>query len=189
MSQPHFRQNGTVLIVALLFTVILTLLGVSAMTTTTLEEKMSGNIRDSNLAFQAAEAALRDAEQDIEGLGTGTPRSPVLSGATGFGDASATPGTCSTTGLCLPTIVTCAASTTPTAAAFLNNLSAAPSVQYGAYTAATAIAGVASPPRYIIEAVRVCLDPSKVQYDYRVTARGVGANAVTVVLLQQIYRK
>ena len=62
------RQHGAVLIVALLFLVILTILGVTAMTATTFEEKISGNTRDLNVAFQAAEAALRDARRDINGI-------------------------------------------------------------------------------------------------------------------------
>jgi len=41
---------------------VLTVIGVTAMQTTTLEEKMAGNLRDQTLAFQAAEAALRAGE-------------------------------------------------------------------------------------------------------------------------------
>ncbi|MCI0655298.1 MAG: PilX N-terminal domain-containing pilus assembly protein [Methylococcaceae bacterium] len=49
---------------------VLTLIGVSGMQTTIMEEKMSGNSRDYNLAFQAAEVALRNAESHIDGLVT-----------------------------------------------------------------------------------------------------------------------
>ena len=45
---------------------VLTILGVSGMKTSLLEEKMAGNLRDSQLAFQAAEATLKQAEQYIE---------------------------------------------------------------------------------------------------------------------------
>ena len=45
---------------------VLTILGVSGMKSSVLEEKMAGNMRDSQLAFQAAEATLREAEQYIE---------------------------------------------------------------------------------------------------------------------------
>src|SRR5688572_9206262 len=62
---PH-RQRGAVLIVALLFLVMLTLLGVTAMTSSTMEERMAGNARDNGVAFQAAEAALRDARRDLD---------------------------------------------------------------------------------------------------------------------------
>ncbi len=60
------RQHGSALLVSLIVLLVMTLLGLSSMRTTVLEEKMAGNMRDSELAFQAAEAALRDAEQFIE---------------------------------------------------------------------------------------------------------------------------
>jgi type IV pilus assembly protein PilX len=60
------REHGAVLIVALVFLVIMTVLGVTAMRTTTLQERMAGNVRDSNLAFQSAEAALREGEQFLQ---------------------------------------------------------------------------------------------------------------------------
>jgi type IV pilus assembly protein PilX len=59
-------QRGAALIVALVFLIVLTLLGVSSMRTSTLQERMAGNLRDSNLAFQAAEAGLREAEQFLQ---------------------------------------------------------------------------------------------------------------------------
>ena len=55
-------QTGSVLIISLLILLVMTLISVTAMKTSTVEEKMSGNVRDRNIAFQAAEAALRDAE-------------------------------------------------------------------------------------------------------------------------------
>lgn len=61
------RQQGAVLFVSLLLLLVMTLLTVAAMQTTTLEESMAANLRDRNLAFQAAESALRDAEQALRG--------------------------------------------------------------------------------------------------------------------------
>lgn len=61
-TAPKRRQRGLVLITSLLFLLMLTIIGITALSTTTLEEKMAGNTRDLNIAFQAAEAALRDAE-------------------------------------------------------------------------------------------------------------------------------
>jgi type IV pilus assembly protein PilX len=55
-------ENGAVLIPAMVFMALLLILGVSAVSTTVLEEKMSGNLRNKNLSFQAAEAALAAAE-------------------------------------------------------------------------------------------------------------------------------
>ncbi len=59
------RQHGFVLIMTLVFLVLLTIIGLTAMSTTSLEEKMAGNIKDKNLAFQAAEAALITGENWI----------------------------------------------------------------------------------------------------------------------------
>jgi type IV pilus assembly protein PilX len=59
-------QKGFVLIMALVFLALLTIIGVTAMSTTSLEEKMAGNMKDRNLAFQAAETALLAAERWYE---------------------------------------------------------------------------------------------------------------------------
>jgi len=59
------KQQGAALIVSLIMLLIMTLLGISSMNSTTMEEKMSGNTRDRMLAFQAAEAALKDAEDYV----------------------------------------------------------------------------------------------------------------------------
>lgn len=59
-------NKGSVLIVSLVFLLLLTIVGISAMNMTNLEEKMSGNFRDYDLAFQTAETALLDAEEFVE---------------------------------------------------------------------------------------------------------------------------
>lgn len=56
------RQHGAALAVALVLLLILTLLGVTGSKTTIMEERMAGNFRDRQVAFEAAEAALRVAE-------------------------------------------------------------------------------------------------------------------------------
>lgn len=68
MKKPIYeiKQQGSVLIISLIIMLVLTILGVSGMKTSLLEEKMAGNLRDSQLAFQAAEATLKQAEQYIE---------------------------------------------------------------------------------------------------------------------------
>jgi type IV pilus assembly protein PilX len=58
------RQRGVVLIVALVVLLVLSMLGISSMQGTLMEERMAGNMYDRNLAFQAAEAALRAGEAD-----------------------------------------------------------------------------------------------------------------------------
>ncbi len=55
-------QKGAVLILSLVFLVIMTILGVTGMRSATLEERMAGNLRDGRLAFEAAEAGLREGE-------------------------------------------------------------------------------------------------------------------------------
>ncbi|MHB1528634.1 MAG: pilus assembly PilX family protein [Acidiferrobacteraceae bacterium] len=50
------------LFISLVFLVLLTLLGLTAMTTDSLEGAMANNDQDMNLAFQAAETALRAGE-------------------------------------------------------------------------------------------------------------------------------
>jgi type IV pilus assembly protein PilX len=67
MTRDSFpkQQTGAVLIIGLFILVVITLIGISAIQTTTLEEKMTGNMRDHDLAFQAAESALRDAEINL----------------------------------------------------------------------------------------------------------------------------
>ncbi|KJS73675.1 MAG: pilus assembly protein PilX [Pseudomonas sp. BICA1-14] len=65
-SFNHSCQRGAVLLVALIMLLLLTILGAAAMRDTNLQERMAGNMRDHNLAFQAAEAALRFAEQEVK---------------------------------------------------------------------------------------------------------------------------
>lgn len=59
-------QRGSALIVSLLILIVMTLLGLSAMGGSGMQEKMAGNNRDLTLAFQAAEAALRNGETYYE---------------------------------------------------------------------------------------------------------------------------
>lgn len=59
-------QRGSALIVSLLILIVMTLLGLTAMGGSGLQERMAGNNRDLTLAFQAAEAALRDGETYYE---------------------------------------------------------------------------------------------------------------------------
>ena len=52
-------QRGAVLIVALIMLLLLTLVGLSSMRSTSLQENMAGNLRENYIAYQAAEAALQ----------------------------------------------------------------------------------------------------------------------------------
>lgn len=66
--KSQHRQRGVVLVVSLIMLLVVTLLAVSSMQGTGLEEKMAGNTRDRNLAFQTTESAIREAETFIEGV-------------------------------------------------------------------------------------------------------------------------
>lgn len=59
----HRSERGAVLLVSLVMLLLLTLIGLAGMRMAQLEERMAGNLRDRQLAFQAAEAALRAGEQ------------------------------------------------------------------------------------------------------------------------------
>lgn len=59
------QQQGAALLVALVLLVAVTLLGVSAMQGTILQERMSANQRDVEEAFNVAENALRRGEQAL----------------------------------------------------------------------------------------------------------------------------
>ncbi|MEQ8314510.1 MAG: PilX N-terminal domain-containing pilus assembly protein [Gammaproteobacteria bacterium] len=56
------RQQGAILVFCLIFLTVLTMMGVSGMESTTLEERMSANMVDHERSFNAAETALQAAE-------------------------------------------------------------------------------------------------------------------------------
>lgn len=53
------------MITALIFLVMLTIIGVAAARMSSLEERMAGNMRDRDVALRAAEICLREAERTI----------------------------------------------------------------------------------------------------------------------------
>ena len=59
------RQDGFSLIVALMMLIVIIILGISASQMAINEERGARNDRDRQIAFQAAEAALKDAEYEI----------------------------------------------------------------------------------------------------------------------------
>jgi len=72
LATPHphsilLRQHGATLVISLIFLVLLTLIGVTAMQSTILQERMAGNSKERNIAFQAGEIGLRDAEVYLVG--------------------------------------------------------------------------------------------------------------------------
>lgn len=197
------KQRGIVLITALMFLIVLSLLVVSLVRTGILEERMVGASRDWNTAFQAAEAALRDAEREIK---TGTR----IMGESGFEDHCSTTGSPNGVGLCRPN--KCTESDTSNSdydcdpiwielgkrqndAGWLTGSGTSRSIQFGSKTGTTALGGVGAQPRYIIEVLtvkdaqlKVGPNPSQ-KYYYRATAVGFGADVKTRVMLQGTYRQ
>jgi type IV pilus assembly protein PilX len=187
------RQQGAILVIALLFLVLLTIIGISSISSVTLEERMAGNLREQNIAFQAAESALRDAEIDLDtgiaGTGNRDPMTVTVHFAadcsTAFGTAPNTKGLCkqpaTPAGTWQTEIVT---------ASTWNWTDANKTAEYGAHTGATAVAGVVRAPRYVIEYLQEKDDGSTApptRY-FRITARGWGASDTSTVTLQTIYR-
>lgn len=62
------RQSGVVLVLSLIMLILLIIIGLTGVRVTSLEEKMAGNSKDQNLAFQTAEAAIRAGEANIEAV-------------------------------------------------------------------------------------------------------------------------
>lgn len=167
------NQSGAVLVVSLIMLLLLTLIGVTGMQTTSMEEKMAGNTRDRSVAFQAAESALRDAERDIT-------NSRNLVGYTGFSvGCGGSTGSTGDDGLCYNGGTAYSTDIWTTI-----SMTSAPSAAYGQFTHAAAIPNLSAQPRYIIEGL-----PSGTDTYYRITVRAQGALPTTVVWLQAIYRQ
>lgn len=58
-------QGGVALFISLIFLLLLTIVGISAMKSAALQEKMAGNTRYKAVSFQYAEAGLREGESLI----------------------------------------------------------------------------------------------------------------------------
>ncbi|HTF97255.1 MAG TPA: PilX N-terminal domain-containing pilus assembly protein [Cellvibrio sp.] len=58
-------QSGATMIVVLILLLLMTIVGVSAMRGSNLQEQMAGNMRDRQIAFQAGEAANRVGEDAV----------------------------------------------------------------------------------------------------------------------------
>lgn len=180
-------QRGISLVTTLLLMLATLGLGVAVMGVNAMEERMIGNTKDHDLALQAAEAALRDGEQDV---------SINVNSSTPFTDG------CSN-GLCTPpaqrdSLGALASLPADDARLGFDWSSDATVRKYGQYTGAAQFPSVAAQPRYVIEKFSYLGTPSGESavlgsepvapgVGYRITARGVGARLETVVVLQSIY--
>lgn len=80
LSVSRRAQRGAVMVVALLLLFVMTVLALGASQATRMQERMAGNARDYDLAFQSAEAALRSAERLIDNPSLTAPPALCSSG-------------------------------------------------------------------------------------------------------------
>lgn len=207
------RQTGSALITGLIILLLMMIIGTAGMRTTIMEERMAGNSRDLNNAFQAAESGLLDGEQDLRN------KDPVTQGLTraidydktnfaadcGLGNATNR----DFDGLCLPvTVLTdpprwLAINWSATGVPGTNPL---PYREYGQHTeingsAPPDLPSVSRQPRYILEYLGSLgslvigkAKPAVTTY-FRVTTQGYGiamtdANEpIARIMLQSVYGK
>lgn len=169
-------ERGAVLVVSLLLLLIMTIIGVTALTTNSLEERIAGNLRDQDLAFQAAESSVRACEGYV-----------VSTSLTGQFTA-----TCDN-GLCVP-------ATAPPPYVWQDTTLNVWNGTARSRAPTNTLSNVTSQPRYIVEDVTSafgCLPGESCVVGfgqtpvllYRCTGRGVGGTATAVVMNQSIYKK
>ena len=77
-NESNNTQKGAALITSLIFMVVLTLLALSSMNTSILDENMAANAQEKNRAFQAAETALAVALENANSFNTlGSGKTPI----------------------------------------------------------------------------------------------------------------
>src|SRR5690625_630691 len=59
------RQRGVALVVALILLIVITLVGLAAVSGTIMQNKMASNLYDREVAFQSSEAGLRAAQESV----------------------------------------------------------------------------------------------------------------------------
>lgn len=181
----------------MLILVIVSILGVSGIQIAMMGERATRNDRDQQVAWQAAEAALIDAEFDIEGLPaafTGKRNIVFKSKETDIakfiqdcGNSGQSIGLCALNATGKPAWLTVDFTTTG---------ANAPTTVFGTFTGRSFPSGSVGiqpvrPPRYVIEPIP---DPNEAntkaqpRYVYRVTAMGFGPTADTQAVVQMIYR-
>lgn len=198
IAQPaKSLQRGVSLIMVMIILTIVSLLGVSAIQISMMSERGARNDRDMQLAWQSAEAALMDTENDLFGPGASSRRAlftPVTN-SLAFTDGCGTTGT--SKGLC--SMVTTGKPSWLTVD-FTDSSNSAATTAYGAFTGRSFEAGgagvqPAKAPRYIIEAIKdpgdtnaLMCNGDECKYVYRVTAMGFGPRADIQAVVQMIYR-
>ena len=195
LPPPRQALRGGSLIVVMMILIIVSLLGVGGAQIALMSERGARNDRDQDVSWQAAEAALHDAE--LEMTDPKATRASVFDGKTTsqFIEACGTSG--ESIGLCA---LVPSGEPVWLKVDFMSPQSNdnAPTAEFGQFTGRTFAAGgrgiqPEKKPRYIIELVP---DPTGDKtgktppaYLFRVTAMGFGPRADTQSVLQMIYRK
>ena len=196
-NHPYqYRQRGMSLIVVLMLLAITMVLGIGAIQLSLMGEKSARNDRDYQIAWQASEAGLMDAEFDIDAkdAATSTRSSTFTTGnALAFLDGCGTSGT--SKGLCLP-----ASSGKPVWLSVDLASTSSAAVVYGTFTNRSFDAGNSGlkpkqAPQYIIELIEDTAargDASigrEQKYVYRITSMGFGPRSDIQAVTQSIFRK
>lgn len=184
-------QHGASLIIVMLILVVVSLLGVGGAQIAIMSERGARNDRDQQVAWQAAEAALIDAEFDLFDTTAGGNRKALFDGK----NQSQFLINCGTSG---QSQGLCAVNTSGHQAwldvDFLDITASAPTTRFGQFTGRTFAAGgvgiqPAREPRYVIEMILDPVSPpSDPSYLYRVTAMGFGPRVDIQAVLQILYR-
>lgn len=190
-------MRGVALVVVLFLLVAILLLGASAGQLALQGEKAARGERDWQIAFQAAEEALMDAENDIEGMPGVAGRGALFApdSALGFVDGCGAGANSVALGLCLQA----AAGAPVWQRVDFTDVAAdtTRSVPYGKFTGALMPTGQGfqpfQRPRYIIELMPYTREGEEAgpqaRFFYRITAMGFGARDGSQVVLQSFYRK
>ena len=187
-------QRGFSLVAVMIIMVVVSLLGVAASQLVLMGERSSRYDRDWQIAWQAAEAALIDAEFDIRGPNTSSrsrkddfTNTSLLGFFEGCGKNKVDRGLCLTFVGPKPIWYTID---------FKDQSGTAPSVQVGEFTERVFPSGSgvqpARLPRYIIEAIpdqSPGYSARTPRLLHRVTAMGFGPHEDTQAVLQMVFRK
>jgi len=182
MNRCASGQRGAALITALCLVLVVLMIGLSAARAAFSAAKSSRYERDRLVAFAAAEAALADAQHDIEG----PARAAMFDPANGaFAEGCGGPG--SAHGLCQP-----AGKHAYPAWQAANLTDPHISAAYGEFTGARMATDAPGQPlqlpRYVIELLPAGR-PATPGTLLRITAAGFGSHARTLVVLQALYHK
>jgi type IV pilus assembly protein PilX len=169
-------QSGVVMVVSLIILLLLTIIGINGMQSTLLEEKMAGNMRNRSLAFQAAEAALREAEVRISPDANKFPATEELKALINAGVLSGSATETCTSGLC---------SYNPNNTTHLWESTSFDWLSKGTAYNSGSLSKVAQAPRYVIEMIAPA-PPGDTTVTFRITAIAWGGDTNTVVKLQTV---